>query len=647
MSRRRTKYSNNHRKTRSQAVYGTQTGAPCVSGSTSKPSVSEEFEVACRENKRKIARQLLEDFSAEALEPLSKPDVQIRANALTWACCVGLVDIVQTIFELLPPSALGAVQPAFARACHYGQHEVVELFFQYFPDKVCASAHRELSEACRNGRIRVVKLYAKVFPDETSSAIKELDQFDGTTPLYWACRNGFTDIVRLLLKQFPVEVHGALQLRDIDDKTPVSWACSEGHEEVVSLLLAQLTDSLEVSSDEPDEVTRDFADDSLPEMVYGASRETLSQQGYRMVGSHSAVKQCRWTRNALRGQGQCYKHTFYGISSHRCMEGTPSLACANKCTFCWRNHANPVATSWTYKTDSPDYIVQESVRNHLELVSHAAHSPLALPDRVDEAHGVRHMALSLVGEPVLYPEMPAMVHELHRRRISTFLVTNGQFPEQLEQLPWVTQLYVSVDAANPSDLKEVGRPLFRDYWERLRRSLAILHSKQPWQRSVCRMTVIKGKNMQDKSCEGYAELVNLAQSDFVELKGATAAAWDDAKANLSVANAPRHEDVVDFAHKLNEFLPDYGVACEHKHSCSVLLARRDRFFNPTGSWRTWIDFEKFADAAITGTPLEVTEFTQETPEWALAGSSDYPGFDPAERRRYRKIPERLKLQQLG
>jgi hypothetical protein len=24
------------------------------------------------------------------------------------------------------------------------------------------------------------------------------------------------------------------------------------------------------------------------------------------------------------------KHTFYGIESHRCMEATPSLACANK-----------------------------------------------------------------------------------------------------------------------------------------------------------------------------------------------------------------------------------------------------------------------------------------------------------------------------
>ena len=29
-------------------------------------------------------------------------------------------------------------------------------------------------------------------------------------------------------------------------------------------------------------------------------------------------------------------HTFYGIVSYQCMEATtPSLACANKCVFCW------------------------------------------------------------------------------------------------------------------------------------------------------------------------------------------------------------------------------------------------------------------------------------------------------------------------
>ncbi|CAG0901153.1 unnamed protein product [Darwinula stevensoni] len=39
----------------------------------------------------------------------------------------------------------------------------------------------------------------------------------------------------------------------------------------------------------------------------------------------------RVSQSMLRGRGGCYKHTFYGIESHRCMEATPSLACANKC----------------------------------------------------------------------------------------------------------------------------------------------------------------------------------------------------------------------------------------------------------------------------------------------------------------------------
>ena len=43
----------------------------------------------------------------------------------------------------------------------------------------------------------------------------------------------------------------------------------------------------------------------------------LTKQGYKLVGSHSGVKICRWTKAMLRGRGGCYKHTFYGIESHR------------------------------------------------------------------------------------------------------------------------------------------------------------------------------------------------------------------------------------------------------------------------------------------------------------------------------------------
>ena len=70
-----------------------------------------------------------------------------------------------------------------------------------------------------------------------------------------------------------------------------------------------------------------------PEMVTPKQALALKKEGYKLIGTHSAVKLCRWTKHQLRGRGGCYKHTFYGITSYQCMEATPSLACANKCTF--------------------------------------------------------------------------------------------------------------------------------------------------------------------------------------------------------------------------------------------------------------------------------------------------------------------------
>ncbi len=80
------------------------------------------------------------------------------------------------------------------------------------------------------------------------------------------------------------------------------------------------------------------AGENQKEMITPLLRKSLEKQGYKLIGSHSGVKLCRWTKSMLRGRGGCYKHTFYGIESHRCLETTPSLACANKCVFCWRHH---------------------------------------------------------------------------------------------------------------------------------------------------------------------------------------------------------------------------------------------------------------------------------------------------------------------
>lgn len=48
---------------------------------------------------------------------------------------------------------------------------------------------------------------------------------------------------------------------------------------------------------------------------------------------------------------------------------------------------------------------------------------------------VRHCALSLVGEPIMYPHINELLAELHRRHISTFLVTNAQVRDKTHNTP--------------------------------------------------------------------------------------------------------------------------------------------------------------------------------------------------------------------
>ena len=82
-----------------------------------------------------------------------------------------------------------------------------------------------------------------------------------------------------------------------------------------------------------------------------------------------------------------------------------------------------------------------------------------------------------VGEPIIYPEINRFIQLLHGEGISSFLVSNAQFPAQMEALVPCTQLYVSIDASNAADLKRVDRPLFKDYWQRFLDCIDILSRK--------------------------------------------------------------------------------------------------------------------------------------------------------------------------
>ena len=52
-------------------------------------------------------------------------------------------------------------------------------------------------------------------------------------------------------------------------------------------------------------------------------------------------------------------------------------------------------------------------------------------ERIVEGMQAQHCALSLVGEPIMYPKINTIVELLHQKGISTFLVTNAQFPDAI------------------------------------------------------------------------------------------------------------------------------------------------------------------------------------------------------------------------
>jgi len=378
-------------------------------------------------------------------------------------------------------------------------------------------------------------------------------------------------------------------------------------------------------------------------MLSESQIEHLTKTGYQIIGSHSAVKMCRWTKNSLKCRGQCYKHTFYGISSHQCMEMTPSLACANKCIFCWRNYSNPVTLKWKYEEDDPIWIVENALQAHktkfIKQVISGNSPTLSSTRSIEAQERVRHCALSLVGEPVIYPRINELLGAFYERGVSTFVVTNGQFPKELESVndDVTTQMYCSVDAFNERELKRVGRPLFADAWDRLRESLTIIGEKKC--RTVARLTYLKDvfgrtsdaegriNDLAAEVAEGYADLILLGAPDFVEVKGATFAPLVFGKNGLTKENVPTHTDVLRFAETLRDALnakaPLYAISCEHHHSCSVLLTRRDRWL-VNGRWRTWIDFDNLERFEVNQNP---SDFSLETPDYALFGSPER-GLDP-------------------
>lgn len=305
-------------------------------------------------------------------------------------------------------------------------------------------------------------------------------------------------------------------------------------------------------------------------------KSLLEKQQYRIVGRHSAVKVCYWTRQKLTRGRACYKELWYSnVQSHRCMQMTPFLGCNYRCTYCWRIHSGdrPEYVWQEYPAqpsglDDPAHILEEAVRLRRSLLIGYKANPLVDRRVFEEALNPSMVTFSLTGEPTLYPQLGDLIGEAHRRSMVTYLVTNGSMPEALENLnPLPDQLYISLQGSNEEVFKKVARPLVKDAWRRLVKSLELLSSLTGVRR-VLRITVVR--NVNDSDAEGYARLISVANPDYVEVK---AYEWvGESQSRLPKSSMPWMSDIVALSEKISG-ASGYVKKGEFEPSGVVLLSR--------------------------------------------------------------------------
>ncbi|MBN2141860.1 4-demethylwyosine synthase TYW1 [Candidatus Woesearchaeota archaeon] len=303
-----------------------------------------------------------------------------------------------------------------------------------------------------------------------------------------------------------------------------------------------------------------------------AKKKDLERQGYRFAGNHSAVKVCLWTKKSLRDEGTCYKQRFYGINCHRCVQMTPALpTCTLRCVWCWRDIDHTIP-KWVGDADPPSLIIDESIKRHTKLLYGFGGLDKANKKKYDEAMKPIHFAISLAGEPTMYPHLPELISELKKRKISSFLVTNGTQPEMLRRISKVppTQLYITLPSPNEEDFKRNCSPLIKDGWKRILESLEVMKGLRKKTRTTIRLTLARGKNLKDP--QGYAKLIRIADPLFVEAKAFVSVGFS--KRRLSYSDMPTHSEIVHFSEELARNLC-MRIIDEQPESRVVLLMKKD------------------------------------------------------------------------
>ena len=321
----------------------------------------------------------------------------------------------------------------------------------------------------------------------------------------------------------------------------------------------------------------------IPEKI----KKLLKKQHYELVGKHSAIQICRWTKKSLREEGVCYKEKFYGIKSHLCCQMTPAVMwCQNKCIHCWRAIENTIGEELNIKEiDNPKEIIDKCILAQRKLLqgfkidpkSNKKQLSKACQKKYIEAQEPMQFAISLSGEPTIYPKIGELILELRKRGKTSFLVTNGLNPEKIKelsckkQLP--TQIYVSVNAPNKNLYEKIHLNKNKKAWKILNETLRILPKIKNKTRTVFRMNLIRNLNMNEKHINEYSNLIKKSKPKFVEIKGYMSVGY--ARQRLGYERMPNEKEMEIFAKKLAK-KTGLKILDKHEFSRAWVLGKNKR-----------------------------------------------------------------------
>ena len=206
------------------------------------------------------------------------------------------------------------------------------------------------------------------------------------------------------------------------------------------------------------------------------------------------------------------------------MEFSPAgMHCENRCVYCWRPMEFYDSLEMRpEQVAEPREILEKLMAERKKLINGYYGDSRNDKQRLDESLLPSHYAISLSGEPTMYPKLPELIKYLNSLEAtkSVFLVTNGQEPDMIQRLQdenaLPTQLYLSTNAADYESFISVNKPRYDDSWERWNRTLNML--KELDTRTVLRITLIRNYNDKKEMIPAFAEMFRRASPHFIEIK---------------------------------------------------------------------------------------------------------------------------------